>query len=148
MNQMQFSTGGSWDTTSLHNNGQEMAAAQLYVELHAGRDEDGEPRPGGVALGGEMTAFVRPQDDVHDELPIFPGRLELRFPHHEIAIENRHPDFDFPHTRVWHNGKEVTGNVVEVRVNVDAIENEVTAHITVYKRHWLASDEVATYNIV
>ena len=32
--------------------------------------------------------------------------------------------------------------------NVDAVNNQVSGYITVYKHHFLASDEVATYNLL
>ena len=62
MNNMVFSTGGDWDTTTLQNNGVEVMAAQMFVELAAGRDDYGEPANGGVGLGGTITAIVRLQE--------------------------------------------------------------------------------------
>src|SRR5437764_1254038 len=104
MNQMVFNTQGDWDTTTLFNNNEEVMAAQLFVELKAGRDEFGNPDRGGIGNGGEMTAIVRPQDDPQSEVGIFPGRLEMKFPGHTLVIENTHPTFAFEFTRVWYNG--------------------------------------------
>ena len=67
MNNMVFKTGGDWDTTTLFNNNQEVLAAELLVEMHAGRDEDGEPIRGGVRDGGDATAIIRPQNDPQSE---------------------------------------------------------------------------------
>ena len=148
MNNMVFSTGGDWDSTTLFNNGEEVMAAQLFVELHAGRDDYGEPGRGGVNNGGEMTAIVHPQDDPDSEIGIFPGRLELNFPGHSAVIENGHPGFAFEFTQVWFDGHDVTHQVIDLCVDINALENIVNAYITLYKPHWIAADEVATYNLV
>jgi hypothetical protein len=148
MNQIVFSTGGDWDSTTLFNNNQEVLAAELYVELKAGRNEFGDPDRGGVATGGEIVAYVRPQDDPEREIGIFPGRLDLNFPGHKINIENTHPTFAFEFTRIWYNGRDVTHNVMEVFVDINAVDNDVKAYITLYKPHWITADEVATYNIL
>jgi hypothetical protein len=148
MNQMIFSTGGDWDSTTLHNNGQEVMAAELYVDAKTGRNEFGEPDRGGVANGGEIVAYVRPQENPEQQIAIFPGRLEMTFPGHTLVIENTHPTFAFEFTRIWHNGRDVTHNIVEAFVDINAIDNDVKAYLTLYKPHWLTSDEVATYNIL
>jgi hypothetical protein len=123
-------------------------AAQLFVELRAGRDDYGDPDRGGVADGGEITAIVRPQDDPTQQMGIFPGRLEMNFPGHTIIIENVHPMFAFEFTRVWYNGVDATNNVVDIYVDINAVDNVVKAYLTLYKPHWLTSDEVATYTIL
>lgn len=148
MNEMVFKTGGEWDSTFLHNNGSEVHAAQLFVQLLAGRDEGGTPVRGGIARGGELTAIVRLQSNPEKEAGILPGRLEMIFPRHQVAVENRHPSFAFEATRVWHNGKEVTNSVVELYVDINAVDNVVRAYITIYRPHWFGPDEVATYNIL
>ena len=33
-------------------------------------------------------------------------------------------------------------------VDINALDNDVKAYVTIYKPHWIASDEIATYNIV
>ena len=146
MNNVVFRTQGDWDSTTLYNNNEEVLADELFVELHAGRDAYGNPDRGGVSDSGEVTAFLRLQNDPQ-EVPIFPGRLQITFPGHEIVIENTHPTFAFEFTRVWYNGRDATENVVDVYVDVNAPDNIVKAYITLYKPHWLTSDEVATYNI-
>src|SRR5947209_1496311 len=121
MNHMVFSTGGDWDSTTLFNNNQEVLAAELYVDLKAGRNEFGDPDRGGVGAGGEIVAYVRPQDDPEREIGIFPGRLELNFPGHTIIIENTHPTFAFEFTRVWYNGRDVTHHVMDVFADINAL---------------------------
>jgi hypothetical protein len=148
MNNLVFSTGGDWDSTTLFNDGQEVMAAQMYVELHAGRDIDGDLGSGGVSLGGDMTAIIRPQDNPQQEVGIFPGRLQMTFPGHELVIENTHPAFAFEFTQIWYQGHDVSNNVVDLLVDIDAVNNNVKAYITIYKPHWFGSDEVATYNIL
>ena len=148
MNNIAFQTGGDWDTTTLTNNGQEVLAAQLFVDLKAGRDAYGEPDRGGVHNGGEMTAIIRPQADPENSVGIFPGRLEMEFPGHSIQVENTHPTFAFEFTRVWYNGRDVTDAIMDFYVDINAVDNVVQAYVTLYKPHWLGSDEVATYTIL
>jgi hypothetical protein len=148
MNNVVFNTGGDWDSTTLYNNGTEWLAAQLFVELHAGRDGYGDPAAGGISLGGEITAIVRPQDDPQQEEGIFPGRLEMNFPGHSLVMENTSPMFAIEFTRVWYNGQDVTNNVLDVYVDINVVDNVVKAYLTLYKPHWFTSDEVATFNII
>ena len=148
MNHVVFTTGGDWDSTTLANNNQEVLACQLFVQLVAGRDDWGNPCDGGLADGGEMVAYVRTQDDPGREIGLFPGRVELNSPGHQLFVENTHPAFAIEFTRVWYNGREVTDQVVELYYDVNADENEVKAYLTLYRAHWLSADEVATYNIL
>jgi hypothetical protein len=140
MNNVVFRTGGDWDSTTLHNNGQEVNAAQMFVELHAGER--------GIAEGGQITAIVRPQDNPQQEFGLFPGRLEMDFPRHNVVIENMHPGFAFEFTRVWFDGQDVTNHIMEIYVDINAVDNIVNAHLTLYRAHWFSSDEVATYNLL
>lgn len=121
---------------------------QLFVELHAGRDEWDEPTNGGISTGGEMTALVRPQENPMEEWAVFPGRLEMTFPGHQLIIENTHPTFAFEYTRVWYKGRDVTNNVMDIYVDINAADNVVEARITLYKDRWFGTDEVATFNIM
>ena len=147
MNDMTFHTGGDWGSTTLYNNGAEVLAAQLFVELRAGRDDFDNPSPGGILDGADLTAIVRPQDDPDNPVDILPGRLTLEFPGHNLVIENFHPMVELDNTRVWYNGEEVTRRVVDVYVDVNAVDDLVKAYITVYKPHWIRTDEVITYTI-
>ena len=148
MNNVVFQTGGDWDTTTLSNNGEEVLASQLFIDLKAGRDAYGEPDRGGIFTGGEMTAIIRTQDQPHIAQGIFPGRIELDFPGHQLQLENTHPTFAFEFTRVWYNGRDVTDKIMDAYVDINAVDNVVQAYITLYKAHWLGSDEVATYTII
>ena len=123
-------------------------AAQLFIELHAGKDYDGEPIHGGIERGGDIDATLRLQDSPDDPLGIFPGRLEMQFPGHTLVVENTHPTFAFEFTRVWHNERDVSRNVLDLYVDVNAVDNVVQAYLTLFKPHWFSSDEVATYNII
>ena len=148
MNNMIFATGGDWDSTTLFNNGQEVLASRLLVDIQAGRDEWGNPCAGGIGCGGEAVALVNPQDNPGREIGVFPGRLELTAPGHQIVIENTHPAFEFEFTRVWYNGRDVTEQVVDLYYEINALDNIVKAYITIYRPHWLSADEVATYTIL
>jgi len=143
-----FSTRGDWDSTSLYNNGQEFLAGKLYIQLSTSRDLDGSPVRGGLSNGGAMTAYVLPQEDGANEFAIFPGKIDLDVPTHKVTVENTSPQFAIEFTRVWLDGEDVTEQVVDLEVNVDAINNNVSGFITIYKHHFLASDEVATYNLL
>lgn len=148
MNDMIFQTGGDWNSTTLYNNGVEVQAAQLFVELRAGRDEYDNPMQGGVYDGTALTAVVRPQDTPDDALDVLPGKLTLIFPGHEVVLENYHPMGDPEATRLWYNGQDVTNRVVDVYVDVNALDDVVKAFVSVYKPHFISTDEVITYTIV
>ena len=148
MNDMTFQTGGDWANTTLYNNGVEVQAAQLFVELLAGRDDYGNPDRGGIYDGMELTAIVRPQDSPDDPVDILPGRLTLTFPGHTIVLENYHPMVELDATRVWYNNQDVTDRIVDVYVDVNAVDDVVKAYVTVYKPHWIKADEAITYTIV
>jgi hypothetical protein len=148
MTNLVFSTGGDWDSTTLYDGGSEVLAAQLFVQVQAGRDDFGQPCDGGVRAGGELTAIVRPQDDPDRPIGIFPGRLEMNFPGHTIVMENMHPAAAFEFTRVWYNGVEATDHVIEVYVDINAADDVVKAYLTLFRPHWIATDEVVTYNVL
>ena len=148
MNDMTFQTGGDWNSTTLYNNGVEVPAAQLFVELRAGRDDYDNPVQGGVYDGTELTAIVRPQDNPDDVLDILPGKLTLVFPGHTVVVENYHPMAEPSATRVWYNGQDVTNRVVDVYADINAQDDSVKAFVSVYKPHFIATDEVITYTIV
>ncbi len=147
MNNLMFRTGGNWDSTTLHNNGVEVPAAQLFIELLAGRDDYGNPDAGGIYAGTQLTAIVRPQDDPMNPMDILPGRVSVQFPGHEIIIENLHPLVMLDNTHVWYNGEDITHRVVDVYVDVNVVDDVVSAYVTLYKPHWIAADEVITYSI-
>jgi hypothetical protein len=148
MNDMVFHTGGDWDSTTLFNNGREVTAAQLFVELRAGRDDFGNPMDGGIFEGADLTAIVRPQDDPEFPYDVLPGRITFEAPGHTIILENYHPHVELDQTRIWHNGQEVTERVVDLYFDINAIDDVVEAFITVYKPHWIRRDEVITYTLL
>lgn len=148
MNTLAFRTGGDWDSTTLFNNGFEVAAAQLYIELRAGRDDWGEPVQGGIFEGADLTAIIRPAEDPLAPWDILPGRITLDFPGYSLALENMHPEVYLPHTRIYFNGEDVTQRVVDLVVDINAVDNIVSAYITVYKSHFFRRDEVITHTII
>jgi hypothetical protein len=148
MNDMTFQTGGEWSSTTLYNSGAEVLAAQLFVEVRAGRDEWDNPIRGGIYDGTDLTAVVRPQQNPEAAWDILPGKLTLTFPGHTLVLENFHPLAEPQATRVWYNNQDITDRVVDVYVDVNALDDVVKAFVTVYKPRWLAGDEVITYTIV
>lgn len=148
MNEMIFHTGGDWPSTTLMNNGVEVSAVQLFVEIRAGRDEFGNIERGGIYDGTDATALVRPQESPDDPVDILPGRLTMEFPGHTIVLENFDPMMDLEATHLWYNGEDITSRVVDLYVDVNAADDVVSAYVTVLKPHWIRADEVITYTIV
>jgi hypothetical protein len=147
-NEIIFRTGGDWDSTSLYNNGYEIAAAQLYIELRAGRDDFGDEVHGGIWEGADLTALIRPADDPLAPFDIFPGRISLEFPGYTVVMENLHPAVDMRHLQVWFNGEDITERVVDIVVDINALDDFVQAYASVYKSRFLLRDEVITHNIL
>lgn len=143
-----FSTGGDWDSTTLYNNGDECLADQLYLDLKSGRDDYGNLRKGGLSDGGQMTAYVSPQGENGAQVGVFPGKIDLSFPMHKITIENDTPNFMIEFTKVFLDGQDISQQVTDLFVNIDAINNEVKAYVMMYKPHFLGADEVATINLL
>ena len=147
-NDILFRTGGDWESTTLHSNGYEIAAAQLYIELRAGRDDWGDEVRGGIWEGADLTALIRPDDDPDLPFDIFPGRISMEFPGYTIIMENDHPEVDMRHLHVWLNGEDITDRVVDIVVDINAVDNVVQAFASVYKSRFLLRDEVITHNIL
>jgi hypothetical protein len=147
-NEFVFQTGGDWDSTSLINNGYTLEAAQLYVELRAGRDDWGDEVHGGIWEGADLTALIRPAEDPLAPFDIFPGRISMEFPGYTIVMENQHPMVDIRHLRIWFNGEDITDRVVDIVVDINAVDNFVQAYVTVYKSRFILRDEVITHTIL
>lgn len=148
MNDVVFRTDGTWDGTTLHNNGYEVPAAQLYLELRAGRDEWDEPVDGGIEVGADLTALVRPAEDPHAPFDLLPGRVTLAFPGGSVVLENLHPGVDPRHTRVFFNGDDVTDRVVDLVVDINAVDNVTDAWLSLYRNRWFRRDEVVTHALI
>ena len=148
MNDVVFKTGGDWDSTTLYNNGQEVMANQLFVDAQVAGNDFGEPDSGGVSLGGDFTAYIVSQAQPDAQTPIFPGRLVIRVPNHEVVVENNNPQFLFEATQVWLDQREVSGNLLQLHLDVDAVNNNVQGYISLYKAHFLTADDVATVNLL
>jgi hypothetical protein len=142
-----FSTGGDWDSTTLYNNGDEYVADRLYLDLKAGRDYAGNYARGGISQGGTMSALVVPQG-TNQEVAVFPGRIDLTFPAHNVTIQNDTPQFAIECTRVILDGNDVTDQVVDFVTEIDAPNNVVQAYILLYKPHFISADEVATITLL
>lgn len=148
MNDLTFQTGGDWPSTTLYDNGTEVPAAQLFVDIQAGRDEWNNPVRGGILQGASLTAYVRPQDDPQSPIDVLPGRLSMQFPGHTLVLENFHPLVEPSATRVFYNNDDVTERVIDVYVDVNAADDVVKAFVTLYKPHWFGADEAVTHTII
>ena len=148
MNYFIFSTGGDWDTTSLYLNGENFPSQRLFIQFETGRDLDGEPRRGGITNGGEATALVIPEQSGAGEWAIFPGKIDLEFPTHKVTLENQSPTFAIELTRVWLDDREIGDELLDLQIEIDAIQNRVSAYLTVFKPHLFGADEVATYTLL
>ena len=112
------------------------------LEIRAGRDEFDEPMDGGIWEGCDMTAFVSPMENPDAPFDALPGRVTLRFPFHEVIVENLTPFVDARGTRVFLDGRDVSDQLVDLVVNIDAGNDMVEAVISVYRNRFLFSDEV------
>jgi hypothetical protein len=148
MNYFIFNTGGDWDTTSLYLNGEEFPADQLMIQIETGRDDYGEPRKGGLSNGGQATAFVMPQKVGEGEWALFPGKIDLEFPTHKVTIENQSPMFALELTRVWLDNEDVSDKLLDLTIDIDAVQNRATAYLTLFKPRFLGADEIATYTLI
>ena len=148
MNYFIFNTGGDWDSTSLYLNGEDFPSSRLYLRFETGRDANGDPRRGGLQNGGEASAFALPQQTGAGEWALFPGKIDLEFPTHKVTIENHSPNFAIELTQVWLDGQDVSNELLDLEIDVDAIENRVTAYLTLFKPHLFGADEVATHTLI
>jgi hypothetical protein len=148
MNDFIFRTGGDWDSTTLFNNGFEVPAAQLFIELSAGRDEYGDPVHGGIYEGADFTALIRPAEDPENPYDIMPGRISLEFPGYSVIIENYNPAMYLEATKIFLNGDNITDRIVDLYIDINAHDDVVSAYVTVYKTRFFVRDEIITYNIV
>ena len=148
MNYFIFNTGGDWDSTSLYLNGEEFPANRLYLKFETGRDYDGDPRRGGLENGGEASCFALPQQSGAGEWALFPGKIDLEFPTHKVTIQNETPTFAIEMTRVWLDGHDVSNELLDLEIDIDAIENRVSAYLTLFKPHMFGADEIATTTLI
>lgn len=148
MNYFIFSTGGDWDSTSLYLNGEEFPSQKLIIQFETGRDYDGDPRRGGLENGGQATAYVLPQQGGAGEWAIFPGKIDLEFPTHRVTIENNSPTFAIELTKVRLDSEDVSHQLLDLVVEIDAIENRASAYLTLFKPRLLGADEIATYTLI
>ena len=128
-------TYGSWDKTNLVNNGtEEVDAGRLLLRLTT-------DNRGGIKAGGEMHAYITPQDDPTAQYGIFPGRFELdvhstEFGDSNVVIENQNPTVDFDSTQVWFNQLDVTDQVYELFIEFDYPKDTASAYLKLLKGSW------------
>ena len=54
----------------------------------------------------------------------------------------------FNATRVWLDGRDVSDRIMDLYVDVNAVDNVVQASVTLYRPHWFTTDEVATIDLL
>lgn len=155
---------GSWETTNLLNNDQEIAASRLFLQIVCDSER------GGIAGGSAMEHSVvlldesgAPADD-GQRYPLFPGRFEadLNIPtgaknpdgapvysRNLVVVENAHPTVNMDYTRVWFasgsggsvtQDDEVTEQLLELYIELDYPQNIVRGYIRLYKHPILGRD--------
>lgn len=141
-NDVIFATQGDWDSTTLANNGVDVAANRLFVHFQQTIDQKG------FRSGGELSASIVTQADPNEEAGIFPGTLTIDVPNHKIVIENKDPHFGFAATKVVYQDIEVTEYLVEFHLEVDAAANVVQAYITLFQGADATDNPVQTFNVL
>ncbi len=165
LNNIVLMTFGTWESTNLLNNQEEVGAARLFLHIVCDSDR------GGIRAGSGMEHYLSPLDDpstpIDEETlkyPLFPGRFEadlsvptgvknadgsLVYSHNLIAVENTHPTINQDYTRVWYAGgtggsvsddDEVTDQLLELYLELDYPQNIVRGYIRIYKKPLLGSD--------
>ena len=142
MNSLVFATQGTWDTTTLFNNGEEVFATRLFVSLLRKRGWIGNDQ------GGELTATVVLQDDPDEEVGIFPGSLEIQIPRNTVLIVNRDPHFAFESTQVYYQEIEVTMSVAEFYLEIDSDQNIVQCYMSLWQGHGIGSGNAETFTLL
>lgn len=142
MNSLVFATEGTWETTTLMNNDDEVLSSRLFVSLLRKRGWLGNDQ------GGEITAYVVLQDDPDVEAGIFPGSLEIRVPRHNVLIVNRDPHFAFENTKVYYQEIDVTISVAELYLEIDADQNIVQCYMSLFQGHGIGSGNAETFTML
>jgi len=165
LNNVILMTMGTWETTNLLNNQEEVAASRLFLHILCDSER------GGILNGSGMEHYVSPFDESGatqvgeiPQYPLFPGRFEadLNIPtgsknpdgspvytRNLVVVENSHPTVNMDYTRVWlvsgsggsvSDDDEVTQNLLEFYIELDYPQNITRAYIRIYKRPLLGRD--------
>ena len=142
MNSLVFSTQGTWDTTTLLNNAEEVFATRLFVSLRRKRGWMGGDQ------GGDLEAYVALQDDPDTEIGIFPGSIEVQVPRHNVLMVNRDPHFAFESTQIYYQEIEVTMSVAEFYLEIDSDQNIVQCYMSLWQGHGIGSGNAETFTLL
>ena len=141
-------TGGDWDSTTLYSNGREYFADFLYIEIKSNRDSEEIHTHGGIANGGTVQAYVSPQGSNGQQESICPGKIEMVFPLHKLTFVNEAPQLDCENTQILLDEINISDQLIDMLIEINALTNEVQAYLTLYKHHILGSDAIATLNLL
>jgi hypothetical protein len=159
LNNVILMTQGSWETTNLLNNEQEVAASRLFLHILCDSEK------GGIKGGSGMEHYVCPVDDPDavqpaepTKYPLFPGRFEADlsvptgsnnadgspgYSRNLVVVENSDPTVSMGSTRVWllsgtggivTDDDEVTDQLLELYLELDYPQNIARGYVRIYKR--------------
>jgi hypothetical protein len=131
LNDILFSTDGTWDNTNVFNLGNPLPCRRIFLDLKTYGEADGES---GVDEGGSLTGWVDYVREGFDNDPnppldradIFPGAIEFQIKNKVVRVECTSREGNFLDTRVFVDGFEMTEEVVRVFADIDAIDDRVT----------------------
>ncbi|MFX8727433.1 hypothetical protein ABTM60_19085, partial [Acinetobacter baumannii] len=78
----------------------------------------------------------------------FPGSLQIEVPRHKLNIVNRDPHFAFENTQVYYQEIEVTMQMAELYLEIDADQNIVQCYISLFQGHGIGSGNAETFTLL
>jgi len=144
MNNLTFTTQGSWETTTLTRNGEQVAARAIYLKLTSvdfNEGDDGGTDSGIIVDEARVVIPRVSQDEVDDAIDrgnfdlayslcsdedIFPGLIEFITPSTAFRVELTDPTMNSDNFRFFMEGIDITDDICEVEFNIDSINNTVS----------------------
>lgn len=163
-----FTTQGSWETTTLTNNNQQIDARAIYIHLCSNNWLDGGD--GGLDEGVQVNEarLVMPRSvDVEENIDacadkgnfeeafsycldqdIFPGAITFYVNASELTISVLDPSGDLNSLQITWEGIDITDDFCEVVCNVDAIKNSVILYLKLAENRQFNRFDVTTVTIL
>lgn len=132
LNDILFSTDGTWDNTNVFNCGKPLPCRRIFLDLRTYGEEDGES---GVDEGGSLVGWVdyvaqgADEQDLHaptERADIFPGAIEFQVKNQVVRVECSSREANFLATRVFVDGLEMTEEIIRVFAEIDAVDDRVS----------------------